>query len=370
MIQSLSELTYVPDMPKDPKARKIFIVGAGEIVQDAHLPAYRLAGYPVAGIYNRTVSKAEKLAKEYGILKAYGDLDEMIADAVRENGVFDVALPANLFESVLQKIPDGSGVLLQKPMGECIEEATRLLEICRAKHLTAGVNFQLRQAPYMIQLRKLLADGLIGELYDVDWRVVTLQPWYLWAFLNEKKRAEINYHSIHYVDALRSLLGDPKGVYCKTMKSPKSPNMAQGSTTIIMDYGETLRVNISTNHAHDFAPDYQESCLKLEGMKGAIRLTLGLILDYPKGRPDKLEYITADSGGWKELPIHGSWFPEAFIGTMGGLLRKLEDPSFHYLNDIEDAYRTMCVVEACYRSNESGETPVIFAPCASQGEKA
>ena len=31
-----------------------------------------------------------------------------------------------------------------------------------------------------------------------------------------------------------------------------------------------------------------------EGMKGAIRITLGLILDYPEGRPDKVEYVIDD----------------------------------------------------------------------------
>ena len=169
-------------------------------------------------------------------------------------------------------------------MGESIEEAKEILDICKAKKLTAGVNFQLRQAPYMIQLRKMISDGLIGDIYDVDWKVVTLQPWHLWTFLNDKERCEINYHSIHYVDAIRSICGDPKSVYCKTMFSPKSPNLKQTRTSIIMDYGDYLRVNISTNHGHDYGTEHQESYLQIEGTKGAIRLTLGLILDYPEGR--------------------------------------------------------------------------------------
>ena len=56
----------------------------------------------------------------------------------------------------------------------------------------------------------------------------------------------------------------------------------------------------------------------------------------------------------------GSWFNEAFIGTMGGLMKKLEDPSYHYMNSVEDAYHTMCVVEACYKSNAEGGTPVEY----------
>jgi len=358
MINNINELKYVPAMPADPKARPIYIVGAGEIISDAQAPAYNLAGYPIKGIYNRTVATAHKVAAKFGIEKVYENLDEMIADCHANNGVFDVALPANLTASILRKLPDGSGVLVQKPMGESIEEATEILDICHEKNLVAGVNFQLRQSPYMIQLRELLSSGIIGEVYDLDWRVVTLQPWHLWTFLNDKDRCEINYHSIHYIDAVRSLLGEPAAVWCKTMKSPKAAQLSQTASTIILDYGDTLRVNISTNHGHDYAPDYQDSCLKIEGTKGAIRLTLGLILDYPAGRPDKLEYITAAEGVWKEVPIIGSWFPEAFIGTMGGLLRKLEDPAYEYMNSVDDAYQTMRVVEACYKSNNSGGTRV------------
>ncbi len=360
MIKSISDLNFVPAMPEDVKAKKIFIIGAGEIVKDAHLPAYKLAGYPVGGIYNRSTAKAQTLADEYGISNVYGDLDELIKAGTEAGGVFDVALPADMMADVIRKLPDNVGVLLQKPMGESIEQAKEILDLCRQKNLVCGINFQLRQAPYMIQLRKMLAEGLIGDVYDLDWRVVTLQPWGLWTFLNDKERCEINYHSIHYIDAVRSILGDPKGVWCKTMKSPKAPNLTQTASTIILDYGETLRVNISTNHGHDYAPDYQESCVKIEGTKGAIRLTLGLILDYPEGRPDKLEYITDETKEWREVPIVGSWFPEAFIGTMGGLLKKLEDPSYDYMNSVEDAYKTMCVVEACYLSDAKGETIVGY----------
>lgn len=360
MSVKLEDMKYLPDMPSDVKVRKIVIIGAGEIVKDSHLPAYKIAGYCVAAIYNRTVSKAQELADAFGIEKVFGDLDELIAYGESMNAVYDIALPADKTADVLRKLPVGSATLMQKPMGESIEEAKEILTICKERNLLAGVNFQLREAPYFVQLRKLIEEGLIGEIYDVDWKVVTLQPWSLWTWLEKKERCEINYHSIHYIDAIRSICGDPKSVYCKTLYSPKSPKLKQTRSTIIMDYGDKLSVTISTNHGHDYAPDHQESYLQIEGTKGAIRLTLGLILSYPEGRPDKLEYITYDDKEWKELPLVGSWFPEAFIGSMGGLLKKIEDPDFHYLNSVEDAYNTMCVVEACYQSSESGGTPVSY----------
>ena len=69
---------------------------------------------------------------------------------------------------------------MQKPMGESIEQAKEILDICHEKNLIAGVNFQLRQAPYIIAARQLIDEGKIGEIVDIDWRVVELHPWHLW----------------------------------------------------------------------------------------------------------------------------------------------------------------------------------------------
>ncbi|HPU57778.1 MAG TPA: gfo/Idh/MocA family oxidoreductase, partial [Verrucomicrobiota bacterium] len=46
--------------PRPSRPRPIVIIGAGGIVRDAHLPAYRKANFPVAGIYDLNPAAAEK----------------------------------------------------------------------------------------------------------------------------------------------------------------------------------------------------------------------------------------------------------------------------------------------------------------------
>ena len=75
----------------------------------------------------------------------------------------------------------------------------------------------LNASEAMIAVRNLIKEGTIGEIVDIDHRLVGTQPWNLWPFLFPKSRVEINYHSIHYIDNIRSLVGDPTSVYCKTM---------------------------------------------------------------------------------------------------------------------------------------------------------
>src|SRR5206468_1137276 len=103
--------------------------------------------------------------------------------------------------------------------------------------------------------------------------------------------------------------------------------------------------------------DDRASFLKLEGTNGTARLTLGVNLAYPVGSPDRLE-LTPAGGSSEVVPLRGSWFTEAFEGPMSNLQRFVagEDPAL--VSPVDDAIRTMAVVEACYQSSAGGATPV------------
>lgn len=338
---------------REEERRPIVIIGAGGIVKDAHLPAYRQANLRVAAIYDTSHEKAVALAREFNISVAATDFQELLEIAENKKAVFDMAVPADQILSVLPRLPDGSAVLIQKPMGNNLEEAQAILDMCRQKRLVAGINFQLRHAPYIREARRLIEQGAIGELHDVDVRLNVHTPWQLWDFLYGLPRVEILYHSIHYIDMIRYFLGEPQRVMAKTTRHPRMADLASVRSAIIMDYGDMVRANINTNHGHLFDTTHQESYFKLEGTQGAIKITVGVYLDYPRGKPDTFEFISLnDSRGWQQLPLRGSWFPDAFAGPMLGLMKKVADPAFHYINSVEDAWLTMKWVEKCYQSSE------------------
>ena len=363
---SLADLAQRPLLPSRP--RPIVSIGGGAIVRDAHLPTYKLAGFPVECIYDLDAQKAEALARDFGIPRIARSLTEAINSAP-DRAVFDVAVPATAIASVLAQLPDGAAVLIQKPMGENLADARAILQLCQRKRLLAAVNFQLRFAPCVIAARDLVERRAIGDLHDVEIRVTCHTPWQLWPFLRGIPRMEIVYHSIHYVDLVRSFFGEPSGVYCKTLKHPKQMELASTRTAILFDYGDLRRATVTTNHGHEFGPLHQESYLKLEGTTGALKARLGVNLDYPRGLPDELEYcqlgpgeVTAASspkGGsstpaWRSIPLVGSWFPHAFVGTMASLMRRAEGETSELPTAVEDAFRTMAVVEACYESSARG----------------
>lgn len=347
------QIPYKPILPAKPVP--IVIIGAGGIVGDAHLPAYQKAGFAVSGITNRTRVRAKKLAAEWGIPNVYDTVEEAVANSA-PNAVYDITIMPEQFVETLNKLPDGAGVLIQKPMGDYFWQSKEILEVCRRKKLAAAINCQLRFAPFVSAARYLIDQGLIGELYDMEVRVTLQTPWELFPHVIIHPRLEIQYHSIHYIDLMRSFLGDPRTVMAKTLKHP-AKTLSSSRSTILFDYGATMHAVINTNHDHAFGPHNQESFIKWEGTKGAIKARMGLLMDYPHGIPDKFEYCIVKEGKapeWTEVKLEGSWFPDAFIGTMASLMRYKNGETDVLHTSVEDVIKTMAVVESAYISSDNG----------------
>lgn len=338
--------------------RPIVLVGAGGIVRDAHLPAYAKAGFEVAGITDLQRDRATTLADKYAIPQVYDGVAAAVA-AAPADAVYDIALPPEAHVAVLEQLPDRAAVLLQKPLGNHLPEGIRTREVCRRKGLVAAVNTQLRFAPYVAVARELIAAGTIGELYDLEIRVSVRTPWEMFPYVLDLDRLEINMHSVHYLDLVRSFLGDPTGACAVTLRHPEKEH-ANSRSNIALTYGDRpVRVVVSTNHDHHFGERYEESYIKWEGTKGAVRAQLGLLLDYPRGGEDRLEVVTDDrlAEGWRPVPFEGSWFPDAFIGSMSVVQRYLEGSIPSLPTSVEDVFRTMALVEAAHTSAANGGEP-------------
>ena len=350
-VNSLRQAWPLPAAP-----RPIVIIGAGGIVNDAHLPAYRLAGLPVAGVFDIDTEKARALAAKWDI-PAFPTLEEAIATP---DAVYDLALPPSAHLKVLPSLPDGAAVLLQKPMGSDLDEATAILKLCRAKRLTAAVNFQLRFSPMMLAAKDALDRGWLGRLIDTEVHLNLVTPWHLFPFLKGLPRIEIAVHSIHYLDLIRGFSGNPVGVHARTMGHP-STDLAQTRTSALIDFADGVRTTLSINHNHDFGRRFQDASFRFEGSDGAAFVKLGLLLDYPTGEPDEL-WITTKGEDWTQVPLTGGWFPHAFIGTMSNLQRFAAGEDDVLVTSVEDAWHTMALVEAAFRSAAAPATPLEAKP--------
>ena len=339
-------------------ARPIVMLGAGGIVKDAHLPAYAKAGMPVIAVADRVEERARALAGVFGVPRVFGSIAEAVRFAPGD-AVFDLAIPGGLQLEALPLLPDGAAVLLQKPMGETLADARAILALCRRKRLTAAVNFQLRWAPNLLQARALYDRGVLGTVHDFELQVSCRMPWEMWTFLADAPRLEMLYHSIHYLDLARAWLGDPVGVYAKTVRSPRTPSLAATKSVITLDYGDWMRAYVATDHSNAYGLERQRSFVQIEGTEAAVHARIGVNLDYPHGLPDTLS-LGREGEGWTELPVNANWFPDAFIGSMASLQRFVEGSAQTLPTSVEDAIKTMALVEAAYASSAAGGTSIVL----------
>ena len=344
--------------PQPRRPKPIVMVGAGGIARDAHLPAYCKAGFNVAGIFDVDMGRSHATVDEWTLPRVYQTLEQ----AVEENGtgaIYDLATPPNATADILGCLPEGAAVLIQKPMGKDLTEARKIKNIARKRGQKAAVNFQLRFSPMMLAAAAAISAGTIGELLDIVVEVSIFTPWHLFPFLKGMDRVEISVHSIHYLDLIRSLAGNPSSVLARTISDPRSQEYAQTRTSAILDYGDRLRVLINVNHNHRGGNRFQMARFRIEGAEGSMLIKLGVLYDYPNGEPDEL-WICRNDEEWQSVDLEGTWFPDAFIGTMSNVQRFDAGEDDHLVSGVDDAFRTMALVEACYQASAVAGTPLMM----------
>lgn len=346
----MSDLRQAWPMPSQP--RPIVIIGAGGIVADAHLPVYRKAGFTVAGLFDLDRARADALAAKWDIPRVFASLEE----AAAADAVFDIAAPPVAHRSILEALPERAAILLQKPMGLDLAEATAIRDTANRRGMIASVNFQLRYSAMMLAVADAIAQGRLGQLTEIEVHINLVTPWHLFPHLKTNPRVEIVSHSIHYLDAIRALAGDPKAVFARSFGHPAS-ELADTRTSMMLDYGETLRVLLSINHHHDFGRRFQDASFRVEGVDGAAQAKLGVLLDYPAGEPDEL-WLAPRGGPWEQVALAGAWFPDAFIGPMANLQRFAAGEDDVLATNVDDAWRTMALVDACYRAGSLPGTSI------------
>lgn len=350
-LDALAALQQRWPMPSRP--RPITIIGAGGIVRDGHLPAYRKLGLPVAGVYDVNADTARQLASDFDVDRVYGSLDEAFTHCGTE-GVFDLALPPAALLPTVERLPEGSVALIQKPLGPDLATARRIVTAVDRRKVTAATNFQLRYTPSMLAIRDAARKGLLGEVVEVEVRLAVYMPWELWSFIPHLDAVEIPLHSIHYLDWIRSLIGEPESVYAKAVKHPRYPTLADARSSIILDYGDRVRCALSLNHTYSYGPDHIEATIRVEGTDGCAHLTVGYLVDYVTPVPETLEMTIADQP-WANVPlVGGERVPDAFGYVMANLQRFADGEDDVLDSDVHDSIKTMALVDAALRSSRQG----------------
>lgn len=344
-------MSHLPTLPE--AACSIAICGAGGIVNDAHLPAYRKAGFAVTGIYDQNREAAERTAQRFEVPRVYGTLQEMAEDP--DAAIIDIAVPATETHGVVNSVVgSGKGLLIQKPLGESMESAYATVDVIERSGVVAAVNQQMRWEPGVRTAQALAARGDLGEVFDISFSLSVDTPWHLWEWLKRKITIDVLYHSIHYLDAIRFITGsEPVTLYCDGTTRPEYD--AAGETRILLHlvFEGYLRATVRTNHHAAYGLAGQRAEFRVDGTTGVAIRKMGLLMDYPKGVPDAFRY-RIEGAEWAEVDFAESWFPDAFVGPVSSLMRALAGEVERPETDVRDNLKTLRLVFAAYQSMREG----------------
>lgn len=347
------ELAYQPPMPRLYRPR-IALIGAGGI-SAAHLAAYRSAGFDVAVICNRTLAKAEARRDEFfPDAEASDDIGRTL---VRDDiAVVDLTPhPAERRAMIETALEVGKHVLSQKPFVLDLDAGMALADLADEKGVLLAVNQNGRWAPHLAWMREAVRQGLIGDLHSCDIGIHWDHGWIGGTPFEAIDDLILCDFAVHWFDFLTSLIGArATSVFAATARASaqnvRPPLLAEALVTF--DGGQAALVFDGT------ARFGAEDRTVVSGSAGTL-VSRGPDLGHQ-------QVTLTTSAGMSRPPLEGTWFKEGFIGTMGALLKAVEDGA-RPLNEARGNLDTLAVVFAAVASARRGQ-PVVPGSVRSLAE--
>jgi predicted dehydrogenase len=322
-------LDYRPRLPRRRDFR-IGCVGAGFIMVDCHLVAYRQAGFNPVALAARDPARARAVAQRHGIPRVHATPAELLEDPDVE--VLDIAVPPDVQPALIREAVRHAGhirgILAQKPLAMTVAEGRELVDLCARVGLTLAVNQNMRYDQSVRALKDILRRGWLGEpvLGTIEMRAIP--HWMPWSERLPSLSTFIM--SIHHLDTFRYWFGTPDRVLASTRPDPRTrfPH-DDGINLYILEYDGGCRASawddVWAGPAREGAEGDTYIRWRVEGTDGLARGTIGWP-GYPARVPSTLDFTTKRQPGyWLSPRWPEVWFPDAFVGTMAQLLCALED---------------------------------------------
>ncbi|NGN41833.1 Gfo/Idh/MocA family oxidoreductase [Mesorhizobium sp. CGMCC 1.15528] len=348
---------FEPDVKVRAKEFRIGCIGAGMIMAECHLAAYKEADFPVVAIASRTRANAQKVADRWSIPTVHDTPEKLIEDTQVE--IIDLAFPPDQQPALIRhalKQPHVKAILAQKPLALSLDEARKLRDEAKAAGKILSVNQNMRYDQSMRVLKQIIEQGALGEIVFAQIDMHAIPHWQ--GFLEEYDRLTLSNMSVHHLDALRFLFGDPDEITTLTRKDPRTTfDHSDGIVVSTLRFPSGVLAlsleDVWSGPRQEGYKDDQHITWRVEGTLGTAKGTIG----WPTGTASTLSYASATTTGgeWVSPSWETMWFPHAFIGVMEQLQHALKSDEAPALT-VADNVKTMALIEAGYRSIAEGRT--------------
>ncbi len=265
---------------------KFAVMGTG-FWANYQIPAwFEVGGVQLVAVYNRTVSKAEKVADKFNVPRVYGDPDELFQKEELDFVDIITEVPAHapfVYLAAKYKVP----VICQKPMAPDYETAQKMVQACREADIPYFVHENFRWQTPLRALKGVLDEGHIGQ--PVRARIQFLHGladfvWENQPMLKTLERLALSDMGSHVFDLARFYFGEAHSIYCQHFQI-RDDIVAEDAASAMLKIGDMIcNIDISYSSKTEWG-HFPEIFIYVEGKKGTIELG-----------PDYWIRVTTDEG--------------------------------------------------------------------------
>jgi predicted dehydrogenase len=277
---------------------RVAVVGAG-LIGRRHIEEVQAnSSTELAAVVDPAAAGAE-LAQQANV-PGYASLAELFA-VERPDGVI-IATPNRLHvEHGLQCVQAGVPALVEKPIGDTVEDARRLVEAAEAADVPLLTGHHRQHSPIMAKSRELIQRGVLGTIVAVAGTALCYKPDQYFDVGGGWRRkpggGPILINLTHEVNSLLSLVGDIASVQAMTSHAVRGfpvedtaaivfrfANGALG-TFLLSDTAASARSWEQTSQENRSYPTYEdEDCYHIAGTAGSLSIPTMRLKVFPDKR--------------------------------------------------------------------------------------
>ena len=332
---------------------RVAIVGCGYFAQFHHDAWSRMPGARVVGVCDRDLAKARTaVAAHHPDAEVFDDPRRMLAE-LSPDLVDIVTPPATHADLVAACAAAGADVICQKPMAPTTAEAEAFVRAAEDAGIRFAVHEIFRFQPWHLEARRLTEGAAPGALHSVAFRLrpgdgqgpdayLSRQPYF-----QTMPRFLVFETGVHFIDTFRMLMGEPVSVYARLRRL--NPALSgEDAGYILLDFESGATGMLDGNRLNDHVADNTRLTMGemwLEGDRGVLRL-------------DGFGRLFLKPHGGAEAEHGYAWEPRGFAGdcvlaTNRHIVEAWRDGRAA-VNEGRDYLRNVGLVEAVYRSHETG----------------
>ena len=333
------------------KKIRLAVVGTGYFSQ-FHYDAWQRLGVEIVGICSLDKNEAIKYSKVFDNCRVFLNFEEMLINTLPD--IVDIIIPPeNHLKFIKISAKHRVNVICQKPFTNSLIEAKDAIKTAKKYSIKIAVHENFRYQPWYRKIDDLLNSFLIGDIFQVSFRMRPGDGQGEDAYLNRQpyfqrmERFLIHETAIHFIDVYRFLFGDIKSVFASLSKLNKHIT-GEDAGIVFIEFKNGVKGLFDGNRLSDHIANDRRLTIGemlIEGSKGTIRLNGDGEIFFRKFNENN------------EKLIKYEWSSKGFAGDSVFHYQKHVVNHFtkgeHLINSAEDYIQNLKIEDSIYKSNKN-----------------